>query len=127
MLNRKDAAATVIVGAAGALYGWHRVAPGAAVIGSTRWAGALLFVLGVAACATGGLLTGTVGRYGRAMSAAGGVAFALMVTTAATGSEAVLALLAALIAVLWLVTTARHLVAVAPPAPRPPVGRLPVR
>lgn len=107
-LTWKDTAATAIVAAAGGLYAWHLADPDVTFVGSTRWMGAVLFVLGVAACATGAQSLRAESGYAKVMSRGAGLAVILALVTCITGYEVVLAALALLIGVMWLVTTVRH-------------------
>jgi hypothetical protein len=109
-LTLRDALATLFVGAAAAVYfnavrGWDWP-----LVGSVRSAGIAMGILGMAACATSdGFVPGegTTGftRFGMWGSF---VAIGLVVAASITGSEAVLFALAATLAALWVVATARH-------------------
>jgi hypothetical protein len=116
-LTWRDGAATAVVAAAGGLYLWHLADPGMAVVGSARWAAAGVFVLGVVACAAGTDSLTEGSRYASVMSAGGGLAAVLTVFTLVTGSGVTLAGLIAVVGLLWLVTTARHLLGVHVRAP----------
>jgi hypothetical protein len=121
-LTGKDAVATAVVAAAGGLYAWHVGSPDLAFVGSTRWVTLAVFVLGVVACATGASYSAT-GRYTTVMSVGAVATFALLLTGLITGSGTVLALLAGLVALMWLVTTVRHALGIyPPPAPAGPDG-----
>ena len=117
-LTWKDAGATAAVAAAGGLYAWHVGSPDLTFVGSTRWVLAAVFLLGVAACATGGSYS-TTGAYTAVMSTAAVATFALLLAGLVTGSGTALALLTALIGLMWLVTTVRHAFGVYPPPPLP--------
>ena len=107
-LTSHDAIATGLLAIAGALYGWYLTSPDVAVVGSTRWVGVTLFVLGIAACAGGADSVTETRGYAGVMATVGGLAAVLALVTAVTAYEAVLMALAALMAAMWLVTTARH-------------------
>jgi hypothetical protein len=113
-LTWKDAAATTCVAAAGGLYAWHIASPDLAFVGSTRWVALTLFVLGVAACATGASYS-TGGAYTTVMSVGAVAAFAMSLIALIIGSGPALAVLAGIIGLLWLVTTARHALGIYPP------------
>jgi hypothetical protein len=120
-LTIRDGLATVFVAAAAAVYvPW---VTGAALAGwSARVTAAVVFALGWAACMTDQKQLAVV--YGATregprppvayvvlVSAIGAVALVAGVIALVTGSTAALATLAASIAGLWLIATARHMVA----------------
>ena len=107
-LSSHDAIATGLLAIAGGLYGWYLTSPDVAVVGSTRWMGVTLFVLGIAACARGADSVTETRGYAGVMSTAGGLAAVLAFVAAVTAYGAVLMALASLLAAMWLVTTARH-------------------
>jgi hypothetical protein len=109
-LTRKDAAATLfatlsVLAFAATHEGWN-----VWLIGDNhRWAAALILVLGLGACITGGQPDAMTEHKTTAMF--GGVALVLGVLAIVTGSLTPLSLLVACIVVLWMLTTVRHALA----------------
>ena len=120
-LTCRDGPATVFVAAAAAIYiAW---VTGAAMTGwSVRVTAAVVFALGFAACLTDQKQMAVVYRatgegprppmaYVVLISALGGLALVAGVIALVTGSAAMLAMLTASMAGLWVLATARHALA----------------
>ena len=107
-LTRKDVAATffaalAVVVAVAAYEGWD-----VPLIGSShRFAVAAVGLLGIAACACG---SPDRGVRTTALSGLGTVALALVLAGLVSGAPTLILMLAVVIAVLWALTTVRHLV-----------------
>jgi hypothetical protein len=106
-LTRKDAAATALVAAAGAIYAGHLAGRDLDIVGSAGWTAVPVFLLAAASCSHG---TGhrALGLYPTAMTGGAALALPLTLTAVVTNSEIVLAILMALVGVMWLMTTVRH-------------------
>jgi hypothetical protein len=113
-LSWRDAAAAVPVAASVALYLAHRAEVDLPMLSGPRVAAAVVFVLGVTACAVGGgIAPAQVPQprepWLRALGLHGLAAFFLMVIVLITGSWGVVAALVALLVLMWLATTLHRL------------------
>ena len=123
-IGARDVTATLIVAAAIVIYGLTRSGVELAGMGSIRVVAAVVLALGLLACALGARNDAFVGEKGlptaspitRLLSVLGGVALFVGIAAIVTDSEAMLATLIVLTWVLWLSTTARHLVVPTRPA-----------
>jgi hypothetical protein len=102
--------ATALVGAAVAAYAWHRAAPDALVLGSTRGAAVVVLALGLTACAVGGSYV-LHRRYERFMSSAGVATLVLTLLAVSTGAERWLSAQVTLVVSLWVIATAHRALA----------------
>lgn len=113
-LRPRDLIATFLVFVAATYYGLHVADVHVPEVGSVRAVSAVVFFLGIAACATGadqGLFQprATTTRFVRALKMLGGAAFVVGIAAISFGSELMLTLLFAATATLWLAATLRHM------------------
>jgi len=112
-LRQRDLAATFLVLVGAAYYGLFEAGVRVPDIGSARAVAAVVFFLGVTACATGadqGLFraAAAVSVVVRAQMALGAAAFVVGLLAVTLGSEPMLTALFAIIMTLWLSATLRH-------------------
>lgn len=113
-LTRRDGLATLVVTAAAALYWAYWVGADLPLVSGSRVLSVVVFVLGVTACAVGGnaIVPGESEprRWAQVYGIHGVIAFMLAILVLITGSSALLAALVALVVLLWLTATVRHVV-----------------
>ncbi len=113
-LTLRDAAATLLVAAAAGLYWGFRTGVDVPLVSGPRVLAVALFGLGVSACALGGggVVPAADGSaetaWTRTFGVHGAVAFVLMLLVLFTANTGLLAALAGLVVLLWLVATVRH-------------------
>jgi hypothetical protein len=122
-LTWKDLAATILVGAIVAIYVGYLVAGEVLFLKGPRGMAVAVLVLGLVACATGGLAVGTNDLMVRIAGPLGVVVFGLGITTVILGNEWLLGATVGVTVLLWLMATTRH--ALRPRTPAVPAGAKP--